>query len=341
MNQLSRRKKIAFRVADQLQLTIVFRPVPVRYAANLLWLGLQRSPWPRPNAVDGALGERRSATGSVSPRPLFAPTLSPPAPRWRHDGLYDAAVWMADSGLPVATVTVLDTAPARAAGWVRALDELLCGLVSGSGDWVAQARIAWGGDIPCLPDLAVVGQSSYVVVSDRSLLGYAFDDPEAAMAAGRWEVARVQGREIFRRAMTAETNLDLLDAIADGQWAMARFARPGAARYDFAAPTSSEWEVFQRGAPTISLSGYSKSGMTALYTAGRGAGGGVRPWEVWSIGRALHVGHLPSGEPLRRVRVAFADRLTARRERRPLLDVGATVEHLDERGTLRVMSVEG
>lgn len=119
---------------------------------------------------------------------------------------------------------------------------------------------------------------------------------------------------------------------------MARLARPRVCHYDVDdGPVENEMTLFRRGDRRLFSAGYRPDDETALFSSVVDEGQHVQPWEVWTLGQALRRGRLPSGDSVRAVHVIFADRASALRERRPLLDVGVTVQFYGDDGALTTL----
>jgi hypothetical protein len=263
------------------------------------------------------------------------PELEPRASvEWRSGDLYHVAIYLSD-GDPVATVSVYETAQEKAWRWLRAMEEVLERLLTASQVVVNLGIVRRSGPgVDCIPGLPIVGTTTYVLAADDEQLATAFEDAGSMIAVGGWQERTIEGCRLLSRAMHAETNVELLEAIQDGQWAMARLARPRRTTYSFQDPRPEERDIFTDGEERLTSVGYLEDEQVAVFSCAAGPGEHVQPWEIWMLGKALRDRKLPSGEVVREIRVGFPDRATAMRERRPLLDIGVTVQCYDEGGEL-------
>lgn len=130
---------------------------------------------------------------------------------------------------------------------------------------------------------------------------------------------------------------DFLDAVQDGHRAMARVAKPGAARfYRVSLRSEAERAVYlAQGESRLRPVAYFVADARADFSGVLGEGEHIAGWEIDGLRDWIQVrAALPDGSPLREVRVLFTYEHQARSERRPLLDVGARVFYLDEGGSL-------
>jgi|JI10StandDraft_1071094.scaffolds.fasta_scaffold159529_2 hypothetical protein len=291
--------------AHEYELHLRMQDATVAEAAAAVLQAMTHAPWPQPDA---------------------APELTGTSVEWRSGKLYYVVVYMADDD-PVATVSVSETAPEKAWRWLRAMEEVLERLLVANEVVVRHGIVRRSGPgVACLPRLPIVGTTTYVLAADDDLLATGFEDADAMIAAGGWRARTIEGCRLLSRAMHAETNVELLEAIQDGQWAMARIALPGLTDYDFQEPRPEERPIFTDGEQTVVDVGYLEDEEVAVFSCAVGPDEHVQPWEIWMLGRALRDGKLPGGEVVREIRVGFPDRATAMRERRPLFDVGVTVQ---------------
>jgi hypothetical protein len=137
-------------------------------------------------------------------------------------------------------------------------------------------------------------------------------------------------------ALLAVRGADALDTVAwmtvaePSQWALARAARAGRTTYRPATPLPEEEPLYYSGEPTLTPARYADGVLT--YGAWTPPGTHVRGWEVHALLGLLADRVTPDGRPLDDVLVTFADEAAARREARPLLDVGAGVQFADDAG---------
>lgn len=231
------------------------------------------------------------------------------------------------------SLRIRDTAPGRCKRWLAAVEALLARLLeagtaaSGTVQW-------WGPGMVCLPELPVVERRTWMVVTDEPALRSGFGDAERALAAGAWETRRVRGHLLLKRAMHAETNVAMLDAIHDGHWAMARLAQPGLTRYRLPTVEPEEAPIFFRGEHRVRAAGYHPEDRIVVYACHLEPDEHVRGWEVYSLRRIVADKQLPTGEPVDDVQVVFPTRAVAEREKRPLLDAGVFVVYHDEYGRM-------
>jgi hypothetical protein len=192
-----------------------------------------------------------------------------------------------------------------------------------------------GVGVECLPWLPLVHTATYMVVADEPALRWAFERPDEAIRAGDWEARQIGGRWLLSRAMHAETNVEMIEAIQEGQWSMARLARPGLTEYRERDPEPEEEPIVLSGERTVLAAGYLPDERTAVFSCALGPEQHVNGWEVFALLRILIGQRLHTGEEVQRVQVVFADEASARREKRPLLDIGAHVLYYDGRGQLQ------
>lgn len=176
----------------------------------------------------------------------------------------------------------------------------------------------------------------HAVVIAPSEIAAVYGRPDVLSEHG-WDTERLSDdRWLLNRALDALDDVDFELSTGEHQWALARLAPPGKTRIGPPDIRSDEMRaLLSRGEPTL-LRSYSSAERELVFSAVLPAGVDVRPWEIWQIQHVVTARETDSAEPVERVRVVFADRETAEREKRPLLDVGAVVQFLGPDGLVLV-----
>ena len=294
----------------------------LRATGEALLTALAHEPWPAVTSWASPVGE--------------TPQASPLLEALKHGKVRQQVEWSHgdDISFKVAElkdhvwvrISMSDTEPGHAWRWLVAAEELLARLLE-QGLLIRHGLVErQGTGVNCIPRFRLTGGPSYMVVADDTALAWAFERPDEVIARGGWSGRRINDCWLLSRAMHAETNVELLEAIQDGQWTMARLAKPGQARYDSIGPPRPEEEaIFSASARQVLAVGYDPATRTAMFSCAPAADAHIDGWEILAL-RQIVVDHrLPTGEPVDRVEVIFPDRATAGRERRPLLDVGVHV----------------
>ena len=121
------------------------------------------------------------------------------------------------------------------------------------------------GGAACLPWLPLVGRQTHVVLLTREQIARAYEDVDAFLAC--WQPSHEhQGRLLLTRALDAVDNVQFLEAVLDGQWAMARNARPRLTRYELLPPEPEEEPIYRRGQARVLAVGYDPERQLAEYT---------------------------------------------------------------------------
>lgn len=239
-----------------------------------------------------------------------------------------------DDGDLVARWRIYDTKEENAWRWLAANEELIVRLLR-AGVAIRQGIVAREGHgVACLPWLPVVGEgTTYIAVATEAKLAWGFEDGPSVIAEGGWETKNVGDYLVMSRAMHAETNVELLEAVWAGHWAMARLANPDLADYSrVRPPTEEEAPIVNQGSATLDPVGYDAARNAVLYSSVLGAGEHVRGWEILALRTAIAAKKLSDGRPVDRIEVIFPDEEMARAEMRPLRDVGVHVGYYGDSG---------
>jgi hypothetical protein len=189
------------------------------------------------------------------------------------------------------------------------------------------------GGANCLPRVPLADAHRHVVLTTRADIEAAYDRPDVfSNAFDAWE--EMGDRILLMRAMDAVDNVSFLDAVQDGQRAMARAAKPGGTSYGHPVVRPEERPIYAAGEPTLLPVGYLSDAHLVEYSCALSPGEHVHGWEVDALHQQIIDHHLPDGRPIDAVRVVFFAAATAEQERRPLLDVGAKVFHAADSGEL-------
>jgi hypothetical protein len=322
------------KLADGYTATLYIDDLDTRRASMLLLAALDHQPWPHitrwasPDRVAG--GELR--TDGLLEVLRAGKLEDPDNVEWELGEDLVFRVGQSGDDL-VATWHIYDTAEEHAWRWLAATEEVLARLLE-AGMWIRHGVVERvGSGVSCIPALPVVGRRSHLVVADNTGLAWGFDEPEAVIPEGGWEAREINDCWLMSRAMHAETHVDMLEAIQDGHWAMARLAKAGLADYsDIGPPLPEEVPIFHAGAATVVSVGYDADERTAQYSCVLEPGDHIHGWEILAL-RDLVIGKkMPDGAPVARVEVVFPDEETARLEARPLRDVGVEVAYYGDDG---------
>jgi len=178
------------------------------------------------------------------------------------------------------------------------------------------------GDGACVPDLQIAGLREPIVCTACKVIEQVYDDVDAFLAG--WTVEEIGARLVLTRALDAVTRAELLRETQDHQWAMARVAKPGATKYWGVDLVDGEEPIFRAKPSLLKLAGV--VGTMAEFAANVMKPGEHLPGhDILMLREVIRARRLRTGEPIASVRVAFINEESARRERRPLLDVGAKV----------------
>ena len=219
----------------------------------------------------------------------------------------------------------LPLARAMLVGWCRAL---LAALPVEAASCTHQGEA--GGR--CLPVVPVIGQVE-LALATAGEVSAAYEEPAIFWGAG-WDVHEVHGDwHLLTRGMDTPDTIAYLAAVWDGQWALARAARPGLTPYGPVPVAPAERAIYERGGATLHPVGYLPGERLVEFSCAVPPGGEhVAGWEIYALAALLAGRRTASGEPLDAVRAVFAYLDTARAERRPLLDVGCRVLAYDSAG---------
>jgi hypothetical protein len=182
-----------------------------------------------------------------------------------------------------------------------------------------------GGGVDCLPSVPVAGSRTYAVLATDGAIEAAYEDPAVFQRAGWSRTERFGERTLFIRAEDAADSLQFLRAVQPHQWAMARAAKPGLTRYFMPSPRAEETGVYRAGGPFLEAVGHVAGENLVELSCVLPEGEHLPGWEILNVFALLQRGALPDGRQVDAVRVVFFDQASAEREKRPLLDVGASV----------------
>jgi hypothetical protein len=256
---------------------------------------------------------------------------------WHGDDVHGSFASVNQPGIGGrARLNIDNVKPEHRARWLVAIQEWLTRLLEARQVYYAIVTPRGPGGT-CVPYIEYLGAASYMVALTDDALAQMFDRPSEALAAGRWQVYRFFDIQLVLRAFHARTPGEMLGAIQDGQWAMARIARPGVVKYLRAEPTEDELPLFKRGEPLVLSLGYHADDQIAVFTCAPPPDEHIRPWEIFALRDLLVDRKLPTGEPVKGVEVIFPLHSDAEREARPLHDIGVHVRYYDDEGELATL----
>ena len=191
------------------------------------------------------------------------------------------------------------------------------------------------GGCHCLPDVPLVDGCSHLVVATEQEVSEFYSEPAAFWNAG-WAVAgKRDDQRLLARAMDLVAGPDFLACIIDGQWSMARGAKPGETGYGDPIVLPEAAPVFNAGPARLEFVGYSAADELIEYSCVLSEGQHIQGWEVFALRDIVKTKRTPDGKaPVEVVRVVFLEEWMARSEKRPLLDVGCKVFYYAADGEL-------
>ena len=157
-------------------------------------------------------------------------------------------------------------------------------------------------------------------------------DPQAYWDS--WSVERTGGRGLCTRALDVNSGVELYEAIAERQWAMARAVKPGGCTLYQPLPEEHEEALFTRGERTLHMVGYLEDTKTVELSCAILDDQHIHGWEILGLHDMREEGTTTEGYEVEAIRVVFLDEAVARREKRPLLDARIQVFAYDQEGEL-------
>ena len=210
---------------------------------------------------------------------------------------------------------------------------------------LARSESSWA-EFPPQPPLA---RYNHVVTVTDAEVADAYDDPDSFWQC--WDrVERVGDHRVCIRALDKLEVRDWLDETFESTMYLARIAKPKRTNYltpGNVRPAFAPWWEYgdiiadeRAGYPALLFVGYAPSTRTIEYagfcTDTDIAKGGPDPRhvlirEIHEVRALIKAKKDRQGHPVDTVRIVFAEEWMARRERRPLLDVGARVFFMDRK----------
>jgi hypothetical protein len=250
-------------------------------------------------------------------------------------------VWRIEGRYPSETIPTVE--------WMESMAKI-CVAASGASGFkyavLARHETSWA-EFPPMPPLA---RYNHVVTVTEQEVADAYEDPASFWKC--WDrVERVDDQRICIRALDKLEVTSWLAETFESTMHLARIARPNLTIYrkpGDARPAFAPWWEYgdiiadeRAGYPALSLVGYDPATRTIEYagfcTDTDIAKGGPDPRhvlirEIHEIRALVKAKKDQEGRPVDTVRVVFPEEWMARRERRPLRDVGARVYFMDSKG---------
>jgi hypothetical protein len=175
----------------------------------------------------------------------------------------------------------------------------------------------------CLPSVPLL-RTRHLFATPTPLEDY-YTDPAAYHACPDLTVERIGAHLLTTRALDAISERDFF-AIAQAQaWHLARAAKPGVVTYGGPPKAEVLLDLYRAPPSRLEVVGYDPDASLVEYACYVEDDEHIAGWEIDALHRMLREGTISDGRPLREVRVAFARRAQAEREKRPLLDGGVKV----------------
>ena len=182
------------------------------------------------------------------------------------------------------------------------------------------------------PNILVDDERQMMFVNQKQIESR-FDRPEVFWNAG-WDIKEQYGdRYLLGRCLDMHKYFDdysYLSHILFDQWNMVRASKPGWTKFYHAQPEESE--LFYSGEPRLNIANYYEDSKTLEYSCNLKGDQYIQGWEIFKIWIMLNKGQMKDEREVKSVRVAFTDKETAEREKRPLLEAGAKVIYMNEKG---------
>lgn len=182
------------------------------------------------------------------------------------------------------------------------------------------------------PNILVDDERQMMFVNQKQI-EERFDRPEIFWNAG-WDIKEQYGdRYLLGRCLDMHKYFDdysYLSHILFDQWNMVRASKPGWTKFYHAQPEESE--LFYSGEPRLNIVNYYEDSKTLEYSCNLKGDQYIQGWEIFKIWIMLNKGQMKDKREVKSVRVAFTDKETAQREKRPLLEAGAKVIYMNEKG---------
>jgi hypothetical protein len=172
-------------------------------------------------------------------------------------------------------------------------------------------------------------------IAEQAEIACDYVDPRAYW--GGWDAMTdlKDGRVLLTRALDVADEVEYKRRTYPATWAMARAARPGLTSYAHSAEHElrpGERALLEGEETTLWQVGYHPAEQWAEFTAMVPDDAHIAAREIFMLHDLLVAKQLPSGRPLRSVRVIFPNRAMAEREARPLFDNGVAVQFLSDKG---------
>lgn len=182
--------------------------------------------------------------------------------------------------------------------------------------------------------------SDVLFIAEQAEIARDYVDPSVYWRAWDSVTNLDGGRVLLTRALDVDDEVEYKRRTYPATWAMARAARPGLTRYDRSAECDlrpGERALLEGEERTLSKVGYRREDQSLEFSALVPGGAHISAREIFMLRGLMSAKQLPGGEPLRSVRVTFANRAMAEREARPLFDNGVAVRFFSDRGTWEVL----
>jgi hypothetical protein len=182
--------------------------------------------------------------------------------------------------------------------------------------------------------------SDVLFIAERAEIARDYTDPDVYWRS--WDSAtELEGdRVLVTRALDVVCEVEYKRRTYPAAWAMARAARPGLTTYGHSAVDDlgpGERALLNAEQATLWHGGYHPEEQWLDFTAMVPEGAHIAAREILMLHDLVTAKQIPSGKPLRSVRVTFPDRAMAEGEARPLLDNGVVVQFFSDIGTWEVL----